>query len=358
MKRLIFCFMFLVSFNSVYLNAKDLPSFYNMFIGREGNRVTEQYIKPDYIRDDYKRTLPNIDELTDKSFFNKYPFEFHLYSLFSYGIHNNTFHFNDVFLSMGQTFHNKYIAFTPFVTINGYVDTHNPDVDYPYIKGNIGLYDAGVQAVIIDRILISARGKATFDINTKTFLLMPHYYDPKNPTSYDMPEYYVPVTLNGPGIRVGFIGNFYEIAYSQGDYRHSIPKAALFRLSLPNTEIRLLYEHENRKDPEDYDPSLFESTAQVSAVFRKPLPNTMWINAIAEYTFREGDAHYVRFEESFEWNIINVSLREMIYVKNSKAKFFLEYALFAKFQVESAAFSIGFQGATDGRYFILGTIKM
>ena len=172
-----------------------------MFIGREGNNKLPQYIKNDLIRDDYKRKLPDLNN-TNLSFFQKYPLEFHLTSTFSYAAHTNTFNMRDTFVSLGQTFHNDYIAFTGFITAFGYFDTHEPESNYSYIKGNAGFYDGGAQVIFIDRILVSARGRATFDINTTTFMLMPHYYYTTlntstnsdtlfNPANIDTPNYYL-----------------------------------------------------------------------------------------------------------------------------------------------------------------------
>ena len=345
-----------------YSNAimPKLPSAFDMFIGREGNNKLPQYIKNDLIRDDYKRKLPDLNN-TNLSFFQKYPLEFHLTSTFSYAAHTNTFNMRDTFVSLGQTFYNDYIAFTGFITAFGYFDTHEPATNYGYIKGNAGLYDGGAQVIFIDRILVSARGRATFDINTTTFMLMPHYYDTTlNPANIDTPNYYLPQVLNGPGIRVGFIGNHYEIAYSQGDFRHSIPKAFLFRFNIPNLEFRFLYEHENRKAPEDYHITLFESLIQASATLRFPfLSETIWLNAIAEYTWRENDAHYIRLEQGFEWYMLNIALREIVHIEKDKnVKAYLEYAIFGKFAAGPAEFAIGFQGSTDGRYYIAGHVKL
>ena len=352
---------YLLNAQSKYTNAimPPLPNAFDMFIGREGNNELPQYIKPDLFRDDYKRTLPNPND-ENLSFFQKYPIEFHLTTTFSYAAHTNTFNLRETFATIGQTFHNNYIQFTGFITAYGYFDTHNPTTDYGYIKGNAGLYDGGVQAIFVDRILVSARGRATFDINTTTFMLMPHYYDTtSNPANIDTPDYYIPQVLNGPGIRVGFIGNHYEIAYSQGDFRHSIPKAFLFRFNIPNIEFRFLYEHENRMKPEDYHITLFESLVQASATFRFPLMNeTIWLNAIAEYTWRENDAHYIRLEQGFEWYMLNIALREMVHIKDKQAKAYLEYAIFGKFKAGPAEFNVGFQGSTDGRYYIAGNVKI
>ena len=335
---------------------------FSIFIDN-GDRDTVQSIPYDYMRDDYKRPKdsPYNEELSP--FVNVLnSIEMHMEAYFSYGIHNNTFKMDNVFFTLGETFNSKYFSISPFITINGYFDTHNPDEEYNFTKGNIGLYDGGVQVVALNHLLVSLRGRATFDIDTTTYMLMPHYVDRTNPTSYDAPHWYMPTVLNGAGIRVGVIGNYYELAYSQGDYRHSIPKAVMFRLNLPYFSARLLYQHENRKDPANYNISLFESLVQSTFVGTIPiegLGQQFWVNLIAEYTWKEGDAHYVRLEQGFEWNILNVALRELFYIsKNSDEEMFLlEYTVYCKLQAGKADFSIGFQGATDNRYYILSKVE-
>lgn len=283
---------------------------------------------------------------------------------YSYGIHNNTFRMDNIFLNVAKTFDTKYFSITPFVIINGFFDTHDPNVDYTFIRANIGLYDGGVQFVALNNILISLRGKATYDVNTTTYMLMPHYVDRTSPTSYEAPHWYIPTTLNGPGLRVGFIGNYTELAYSQGDYRHSIPKAAMFRLNLPNMLLRLLYQHENREDPSIYEPEIFESLVQASLVYSKPFSlfshgGDLWLNLIAEYTWRENDAQYVRLEQALEWNIVNIALRELFYIAKdtNEELFLLEYSLFLKFKALTSEFSVGYQGSTDNRHFLLGKVS-
>ena len=188
------------------------------------------------------------------------------------------------------------------------------------------------------------------------------------------------------GIRVGFIGKHYEIAYSQGDFMHGIPKAFLAKFNLPNMEFRFLYGHENRKAPASWNDTLSSSLVQVSSTFRYPfLNNKLWVNAIAEYTWSEydvrevplgsvnntntgtiekdktipfpSDAHYVRLEQSIEYYMLNLALREVIKVSNGVTKAYLEYAIYGKFNAGPADFTLGFQGSTDGRYYVSGGIK-
>lgn len=351
-----------------------------------------QYIKPDYIRDDYKRVLPDLDN-TSLSFFQKYPVEVHLTSTFSYSINANTFNMRDLFFTIGQTYHNDWLQLTGFVTAFGYFDTHDPMYDYGYVKGNAGLYDGGFQAVLFDRILVSARGRAVYDLSTNTFMLMNHFYDTTLDLSENAPFYtdiqgwQLPQNMNGPGIRVGFIGKHYEIAYSQGDFMHGIPKSLIAKFNLPNIDLRFLYGHENRNAPASWTNELSSHLVQVSSTFRYPfLNNKLWINAIAEYTWRQNDvrevpldsvsndgkhtvdasgsltpfapdAHYVRLEQAIEYYMLNIALREIVQVRGDKTVFNLEYAVYGKFQAASSEFTIGFQGSTDGRYYIAGGIK-
>ncbi len=381
--------------------AYELPNAYDFFISRnaEKNNTLPQYIKPDLFRDDYKRVLPDLND-ENLSFFQKYPIEVHLMANFTYSIDANTFNMRDVFFTVGETFHNDYMQLTGFITANGYFDTHDPLSDYKYIKGNAGLYDGGLQAVFLDRILVSVRGRAAFDLNTNTFMLLPHYYDPTLDLSErakfftDIPDYYMPQNMNGAGIRVGFIGKHYEIAYSQGDFMHGIPKAVLAKFNLPNMEFRFLYGHENRKAPASWNNTLSSHLAQVSSTFRYPFLNEkLWVNAIAEYTYRQNDerevplnsvspdnngtgvynkkgqfinktfrpfapdAHYVRLEQSIEYYMLNIALREIIHIRDGVTRANLEYAVYGKFPAGPSEFTLGFQGSTDGRYYISGGVK-
>lgn len=49
---------------SAYAAEYSLPNAYDFFISRqaEKNDNLPQYIKPDYIRDDYKRVLPDLEQ--------------------------------------------------------------------------------------------------------------------------------------------------------------------------------------------------------------------------------------------------------------------------------------------------------
>lgn len=397
MKKIFFLIIFVCIFSDMNGYSLDkLPNAYDFFISRNGdkNNNLPQYIKPDYIRDDYKRVLPDLEQSDNLSFFQKYPFEIHLTTTFSYAAHANTFNMRDVFLEIGQTYHNSFMQLTGFLTLNGYFDTHDPMSDYGYIKANAGLYDGGVQAIFFDRILVSARGRANYDLNTNTFMLMPHYYDttldvtdPMAAFYTNIPGFYLPQNMNGPGIRVGFIGKHYELAYSQGDFMHGIPKSLLAKVNLPNMEFRFLYSHENRNAPASWTNDLSSNLIQFSSTFRFPfLQNKLWLNAIAEYTWRENDvrevpldsmapsgngtidangnitpfapdAHYVRLEQAIEYYMLNLALREIIQVRDGVTRAYLEYAVYGKFQASMAEFTIGFQGSTDGRYYISGGIK-
>lgn len=89
------------------------------------------------------------------------------------------------------------------------------------------------------------------------------------------------------------------------------------------------------------------------------LDRQIWINMLGEYTWREKDAHYLRFEIGLEWKIFNIAMRPLFYINDNKNcndkdfkekrdLFCLEYCAYLKFN----SVYFGFQGATDGRYYI------
>ena len=184
---------------------------------------------------------------------------------------------------------------------------------------------------------------------------------------------------------------------------HGIPKAVIAKFNLPNIDLRFLYGHENRNAPASWTNELSSHLVQVSSTFRYPfLNNKLWVNAIAEYTYRQNDvrevpqgsvsndgkhtetpiydangnvivdangnvivdiepfapdAHYVRLEQAIEYYMLNIALREIIQVRGGKTVFNLEYAVYGKFQAGPSEFTTGFQGSTDGRYYIAGGVK-
>ena len=90
------------------------------------------------------------------------------------------------------------------------------------------------------------------------------------------------------------------------------------------------------------------------------LNNELWLNMLGEYTWRDNDAHYLRFELGLEWKMLNIAIRPLFYIPiehdddnrnrfdKSKDLFCLEYSAYVKFD----PIYFGFQGSTDGRYYI------
>ncbi len=89
------------------------------------------------------------------------------------------------------------------------------------------------------------------------------------------------------------------------------------------------------------------------------LDNQLWLNMLGEYTWRDNDAHYLRFELGLEWKMLNIAIRPLFYIPiehndninrfdKSKDLFCLEYSAYIKFD----PVYFGFQGSTDGRYYI------
>ncbi len=76
-------------------------------------------------------------------------------------------------------------------------------------------------------------------------------------------------------------------------------------------------------EPEAYDLSYFESLVQATFVGRIPIEaaqQQFWVNLIGEYTWKEGIANYIRFEQGFEWKVLNIALRQMFYINSGQTQ--------------------------------------
>ena len=61
---------------------------------------------------------------------------------------------------------------------------------------------------------------------------------------------------------------------------------------------------------------------------------------LGEYTWRQNDAHYLRFELGLEWKMLNFAIRPLFYIKDNNTKeiykekrdsFCFEYSFYLKF---------------------------
>ncbi len=335
------------------------------YIGIEPVRPTKSYMPFDYIHESHKRESALKTSFSSRLLYELSTIEIHMNTIIGVNLKSGHFSMPNMYLSIGKSFHFDWIfSATPFVTMTSKFDVFNKND----ARGDIGLYDAGIEAVALTRILLSFRMKAVNDINGSTFMLLPSVIDSE---SEDFaPHWYLPRINNEMGFRAGFIGYYYELSYSQGYSKDSNPLAAAFKINGDYFKAQFLYQYNNKnslspdKFKNFYEGNLNNKThhlVQLSAMGRVPLLNNqIWINMLGEYTWRDNDAHYLKFELGFEWKMINIAVRPLFYIpvnydddnKNkfdmSKDLFCFEYSLYLKFD----PIYFGFQGSTDGRYYI------
>ena len=352
----------LLSYMKVYAQSpytekdqKFFKAMANLFSLVEIERQTESFIDYDYIHESYKRANPRKDSFPSRALYELSTIEFHMNTLIGASLEKKRFTMPDMYLSLGKSFHYDWIfSATPFATLSGKFDVF----DKNKATGKIELYDAGIETITLTRILLSFRMKAANDINGSTFMLLPSVVDSATENFEDIPHWYLPRVNNEMGLRAGFIGHYFELSYSQGFSRDSSPLAILFKINGDFFKIQFLYQHEkNNLSPHNYGYNNTRNIIQLSAMGKLPLlDKTIWINMLGEYTWRQNDAHYLRFELGLEWKIFNLALRPLFYIDNKTSKninekrdlFCFEYCAYLKFY----SIYFGFQGATDGRYYI------
>lgn len=334
-------------------------------IGIEYERATESYMPFDYIHESHKRENRVKTSFPSRVLYELSTIEIHMNTLIGVSLTYGHFSMPNMYLSLGKSFHFDWMfSATPFVTMTSKFDVFSKD----YATGSIGLYDAGIETVTLTRILLSFRMKAVNDINGSTFMLLPSVIDSESASF--APHWYLPRVNNEMGFRAGFIGSYYELSYSQGYSKDSNPLAAVLKINGDYFRAQFLYQY---NDKNSLSPDNFQSRynninnkedyythhlVQLSGMGRIPfLDKQLWLNLLGEYTWRDNDAHYVRLELGLEWKMLNIAVRPLFYipVKNddnrfdaSKDLFCFEYSAFVKFN----PISVGFQGSTDGRYYI------
>lgn len=325
------------------------------YIGIEPVRPTVGYIPYDYIHDSYKREQRPIDTNMSRFVYELSTIEFHMTANLDVNINKGTFSMPDMYFMIGKTFYyHDYVSITPFITTAAKFSVFGTN---KRPTGSINLYDAGVETVVLTRILFSMRVKSVNDINGNTFMLMPSVVDSSSANFNDTPYWYIPRVENEMGFRAGLIGYYYEISYSQGFAKDSSPLGALIRINSDYVKGQILYQYNSKASlsPESYRDS--RHLIQASITGRVPfLDKQIWLNLLGEYTWKANQAHYVRLELGFEWKMINVAVRELMYFadgyKDNRNPFLFEYAVYLKFN----PFSFGFQGSTDGRYYVVGRV--
>lgn len=325
------------------------------YIGLETERPTVGFIPYDYIHESYKRDNPRKDSFSSRTLYELSTIEFHMNALIGVDLSRGHFGMPDMYLSLGKSFHYDWIfSATPFATVSGKFDIFGKTK----ASGKIELYDAGIETVTLTRILLSFRMKAVNDINGSTFMLLPSTVDSSTENFNDVPHWYLPRVNNETGFRTGLIGHYYELSYSQGFSDSSSPLAVLFKINGDFFKTQFLYQYDkNNLSPDNYN-NISRHIIQIYGMGKLPLlDRQIWINMLGEYTWREKDAHYLRFELGLEWKIFNIAVRPLFYIKDNnyndketyKSELFcLEYSVYLKF----STVYFGFQGSTDGRYYI------
>lgn len=335
---------------------KFFKSMTTLFSLVEIERPTESFIDYDYIHESYKRNNPRKDSFSSRALYELSTIEFHMNTLIGANLEKKRFSMPDMYLSLGKSFHYDWIfSATPFATLSGKFDI----LDKNKATGKIELYDAGIETITFTRILLSFRVKAANDINGSTFMLIPSVVDSATENFEDIPHWYLPRVNNEMGLRAGFIGHYFELSYSQGFSEKSSPLAILFKINGDFFKTHFLYQYDkNNLSPHNYDYDNTRHIIQLSAMGKLPLlDKTIWINMLGEYTWRQNDAHYLRFELGLEWKMLNFAIRPLFYIKDNNTKeiykekgdsFCFEYSFYLKF----SPVYFGFQGSTDGRYYI------
>ena len=337
-------------------------------IGIEYERPTENYMPFDYIHESHKRENRVKYAFPSRILYELSTIEIHMNTLIGVNLKDGHFSMPNMYLSLGKSFHFDWMfSATPFVTMTSKFDVFNKD----YATGSIGLYDAGIETVTLTRILLSFRMKAVNDINGSTFMLLPSVIDSESASF--APHWYLPRVNNEMGFRAGFIGSYYELSYSQGYSKDSNPLAAVLKINGDYFRAQFLYQYDDKNSlsPDNFKSKYNNASnihdekeyythhlVQLSGMGRIPFLNKdLWLNLLGEYTWRDKDAHYLRFELGLEWKMLNIAIRPLFYipVENndnrfdaSKDLFCFEYSAFVKFD----PISVGFQGSTDGRYYI------
>ncbi|MEI0579476.1 hypothetical protein [Brachyspira pilosicoli] len=381
MKKLIFIFFIILNCSALYAQSPYSEKEQNLlkgvisvwpYIGLEPIRPTKSYIPYDYIHESYKRDNPDPRIFSSRLLYELSTIEIHMNTVIGVNLKNGYFSMPNMYFSVGKSFHYDWIfSATPFVTLSSKLNVFSENGKVK-ANGNIEVYDAGIETVTLTRLLLSFRMKAVNDINESTFMLLPSVVDSSAESFEDVPHWYLPRINNAMGFRTGFIGHYYEISYSQGFTENSSPLAAVFKINGDYFKLQFLYQYNKNSSlsPEAFDNNNINYSLeneythhiiQLYAMGKVPfLNNELWLNMLGEYTWRDNDAHYLRFELGLEWKMLNIAIRPLFYIPidnkdgsihrfdKDKDLFCLEYSAYVKFD----PIYFGFQGSTDGRYYI------
>lgn len=284
------------------------------------------------------------DTITD-DYRESQEFGIHSQGLLSYGAQSNTAHVRKLFARANYQKNNLQL----FLTLNAYRDTHDPNQDYTFILNNISLNDYGFTYQADNGLFFSGRGAATYRQNQDTFLLFsPHVYY-QNPGETDELPAYFHVYRTGPGVRVGYRQDNFEVAYSQGDFRHSIPTAVMSKVNFGPDYLRLVIfsEYEN---PLVFQRDTLRRQAQLSYAGVRPLAGPVDFGYLAEVTYHQDGKWWYRMEEALRYEGFTLGVRQLWSPTEP-----LLHELGLKKEIEKLI-SVGVHYASVGRFYLAAQI--
>lgn len=268
----------------------------------------------------------------------------HSRGLLTYGAHSNTFHLRHFFLR--ANYHREPVQF--FATLNGYADTHDPNINYTYSLNNISLYDYGFTYRFLGGFFISPRAAAPYREDLETFLAIPAYIF-GTPAEFDPVTHYMVVHKVGPGVRLGYAGERFEVGYSQGDFRHTIPTGFMAKYRFEDFYVRavMLSEYLN---PTVFDRNSMLRKFQVSSAGRYALTPKVTLGALAEVTYLDSGHWRFRLEQAVEHFGVTLGIRELFM---EKGQFITEISL--KRRLADLA-TLGLQYGSNGSWYFVGSV--
>ncbi len=272
-------------------------------------------------------------------------FSLHSRGLISYGFHSNTVHLRHFFL---RASYQREEAVQFFATLNGYADTHEPTIAYTYALNNVSLYDYGFIYRFLGGFFVSPRAAAVYREDLETFMAMPAYIY-GSPAEFDPVTNYLVMHKSAPGIRFGYGTDRWEVGYSQGDYRHSIPSGLMAKVKFDDFYLRAvtLAEYTNEAI---FDRSSLVRKVQLSGAGKLVLTPKITLGLLGEVTYLDNGKWRLRAEQAMEHFGMTLGLRELWI---NGGEFVMEVSL--KRRVADMV-AIGAQYASNGSWYLVGNI--
>ncbi len=268
----------------------------------------------------------------------------HSRGIMSYGAHSNTFHLRHFFLRVN--YEREPVQF--FAVLNGYADTHEPSTNYTYALNNISLYDYGFTYRFLGGFFFSPRAAAPYREDLETFLAMPAYIF-GSPAEFDPVTNYLMVHKVGPGVRLGYSADRFEVGYAQGDFRHSIPSGFMAKYRFDDLYVRAVMLSEYT-DAATFDRNSLRRKVQVSSAGRWALGPKITLGGLAEVTYLDSGLFRFRLEQAVEHMGMTLAVRELFM---NRGEFIAEVSL--KRRLADIA-ALGVQYASNGSWYLVGNI--